>query len=244
MHCGSVWVLVPLVLGIGGCIIFVYRQLHMDQPFLELRILGTAQYRVAVIASMVLYAYLMAFSVLAPVYIQRFSGHSASVSGISMMPGAIAMALISPVAGKMYDRWGMKRVFALGALLMAGSSVGMLFLQADTPIMAFTVLNVFRSISTGLLMMPFVTYGMNALKKEHTAAGTSLLTSLRTIAGAFGAALIMVVVSMAGMTAAFGGLLLLGVAELAVFLVAVRKRLFEPNLPDSYKKIYITERSK
>lgn len=224
---GSVWVLLPLALGLAGCIVFVYRQFHMDQPFLELRILGTPQYSVAVIASMVLYAYLMAFSVLAPVYIQRFCGHSAAVSGMSMMPGAMAMALISPVAGKMYDRWGIKRVFAIGALLMAGCGVGMLFLQADTPVMAFTVLNVLRSVSTGMLMMPFVTYGMNALGKEHTAAGTSLLTSLRTIAGAFGSALIMVVVSVAGLTAAFGGLLILGAAELVLFLLAARKNLFD-----------------
>lgn len=221
----SVEVLVPLILGLAGGGVFVYRQLHMEQPFLELRILKAPQYTMAVAASMILYGYLMGFSVLAPVYIQRFCGYSATASGISMMPGAIAMALMSPIAGKLYDKWGMKRVFALGVLFMAGSSAGMLFLRADTPLMAFTVLNIFRNIFTALLMMPFVTWGMNALKTEHTAAGTSLLTSLRTIAGAFGSALIMVVVSMSGITAAFGGMLALSVAELLLFLIVWRKKL-------------------
>jgi len=220
----SLEVIVPLVLGLAGGGVFVHRQLHMEQPFLELRILKSSQYTMAVIASMILYAYLMGFSVLAPVYIQRFCGFSATVSGMSMMPGAIVMALMSPIAGKLYDKWGMKRVFALGVLFMVGSSAGMMFLREDTPLMFFTVLNVFRSVFTAMLMMPFVTWGMNALKKEHTAAGTSLLTSLRTIAGAFGSALIMVVVSMAGITAAFAGMLALGAAQLLLFLIVWRRK--------------------
>ena len=45
-------------------------------------------------------------------------------------------------------------------------------------------------------MMPTVTWGMSTLEKHHAADGTSLITSLRTIAGAFGGALFMSVMTM------------------------------------------------
>lgn len=217
-------VLFPACAGLAACAAFVYRQLHMEKPFLELRILAVPQYAAAVAASMVLYAFLMALAVLIPVYIQNICGYSATVSGIVMIPGSIAMALTSPIAGKLYDKLGIKKVFLTGSLLMIASSAGMFFMDEKTPVIVFTVLNVIRNISTGLLMMPFVTWGMSGLLQKDTAHGTSLLTSLRTISGAFGSAIFMVLVSvfssgesaMPGMKAAFAGLVLLGIIELVI----------------------------
>ena len=162
----------------------------------------------------------MALSVLAPLYIQSVCGYSATVSGMAMIPGSIAMAVINPIAGKIYDKMGIKKIFLVGALLMAGSAAGMAAMKADTPLMVVTILNVFRNISTGMLMMPFVTWGMGSLKQQDVAHGTSLLTSLRTIAGAFGVAIFMVIVTLHGMTAAFLGLLLLGITEVLLWFYA------------------------
>lgn len=216
----STHVCLPLLIGAAACAGFVYRQLHMELPFLNLRILAVPQYASAVMASMILYAFLMALSVLAPLYIQSVCGYSATVSGMAMIPGSIAMAVINPIAGKIYDKMGIKKIFLVGALLMAGSAAGMAAMKADTPLMVFTILNVFRNISTGMLMMPFVTWGMGSLKQQDVAHGTSLLTSLRTIAGAFGVAIFMVIVTLHGMTAAFLGLLLLGITEVLLWFYA------------------------
>ena len=222
-------VVLPLLLGAAACGIFVYRQFRLEQPFLNLRILAVPQYTAAVLASMILYAFLMALAVLIPVYIQDICGYSATVSGVVMIPGSIAMALISPVAGRLYDKMGIKNIFLAGALLMAGSAGGMVFMDADTPLIVFTVLNVFRNISTGMLMMPFVTWGMSALAQEDTAHGTSLLTSLRTVAGAFGSAIFMVIASEAGMTAAFWGLCILGILELLLWAAAAFRKKEKSN---------------
>lgn len=226
--------LLPLGIGLISCILFVYRQLHIDTPFLELRILNVLEYRIAVIASMLLYAYLMALSVLMPVYIQTICEKSATVSGLVVMPGSIMMALVSPFAGKIYDKVGIKTLFVTGAVLMAGSSLGMAFMDADSSMLLVALINVFRNISTGILMMPFVTWGMSALGDKDMAHGTSLLTSLRTVAGAFGAAIFMAVYSIIsqnvsqvkGMSIAFVCLTAVGIVELGVagYVAFIRKK--------------------
>lgn len=225
------YVLLPLAGGIICCGLFVHRQLHMDKPFLELRILKVKKFAVAVIASMVLYACLMALAVLLPLYIQNLCGYSATVSGLVTMPGSLAMAFISPVAGRLYDKMGMRRIFGAGAALMTVSCLGMAFMGTGTNMIVVAAWNVVRNISTGLLMMPLVTWGMSGLSEKDTGHGTSLLTSLRTVAGSFGAAVFMAFVSAvsvqssesAGMRAAFAGLVVLGVVELLLAAYAAIK---------------------
>ena len=43
---------------------------------------------------------------LIPLYIQNACGLSATISGIVTMPGSLATILVSPIAGKLYDRYG------------------------------------------------------------------------------------------------------------------------------------------
>ncbi len=190
----QVWL--PLLIGFLGAGCFIYRQLKLPQPFLELRILKTAQFRTAVIASMLMYASMMAASILLPIYVQSVRGHSATVSGLVTMPGSLAMALVSPFSGKAYDKMGIRKVFLLGSILLTISSGGMISLGLTTPLPWVAVLNVLRNIAIGCMMMPFVTWGMSGLEDRYVSHGTALLTSLRTVAGSFGSAVFVAVVSM------------------------------------------------
>ena len=222
----------PLLIGIICCGAFVHRQLHMDTPF-GVTHSESKRFPIAVVASMLLYVYLMALSVLFPIYIQSINGHSATISGLVMIPGGIAMALVNPLAGKLYDKIGIKKLYVYGSLLMIISSLGMVFMKVGTHLMVFTVLNVIRNISTGCMMMPFVTWGMSGLHDKDTAHGTAILTSLRTIAGAFGAAIFMSIVSsvgaisspITGMSVTFMGLTLVGVIELILAGYVVWKKV-------------------
>lgn len=228
----SVSVLLPLCFGLAGTGIFGYRQLHMEEPFLELRILKVPVYRSALIASMLMYASMMAASILLPIHIQSVLGYTATVSGLVTMPGSLAMAFVSPFSGKLYDRMGIQKVFLPGAVLLMGSSLGMVFIGLRTPLWLIAGLNVLRNIAIGCMMMPFVTWGMSGLTENQTAHGTALLTSLRTIAGSLGSALFVAVVEVvgeassriAGMRTAFAGLAVIGGVEVVLALFTFRRK--------------------
>lgn len=178
----------PLAVGIAAGVLFTHRQLNIKEPFLNLSILKVHEYRLSVIGSMMLYFVMMGSSVIMPLYVQSILGRSATISGLVTLPGSLAMAVISPLAGKIYDKFGMKRLSIAGILMMIVSTFGMSFITENTNLLFAAILNVIRSISIGCLMMPFVTFGISSMKSENTAHGTALLTSLRTIAGAIGTA--------------------------------------------------------
>lgn len=192
----QVWLV--LVIGIAAAAVFAKRQLGMEKPFLELRILGNREYAVSVLGSMMLYFILMGSSILIPLYVQQTMGLSATISGLVMLPGSLVSAVISPFAGSLYDKVGMRILFIVGSICMMISNLLMGFIDMDTSVWAASGFNVIRSISIACLMMPLVTWGANHVKPEMTAHATALLTSLRTIAGAIGTAVfvaIMTVVS-------------------------------------------------
>lgn len=182
-------VLLALIIGGIAAVIFVFRQLNTSNPFLELRILCNKNYTISVIGSILLYFVMMGSSILIPLYVQQILGHSATLSGLVVLPGSLAMAIISPFAGKIYDKLGIKPLFICGATAMLISNMALFFITMDTSVWVACVCNMIRSIAIGCLMMPLVTWGTNSIdKKEFTAHGTALLASLRTIAGAIGTA--------------------------------------------------------
>lgn len=191
----SLNIMLPIIVGIASMIVFVYRQLHMEMPFLELRILKNREFMLSVIGSMILYLVMMGSSIIMPLYVQSIKGMSATVSGLVTLPGSLLMALVSPFTGKIYDKLGMKKLFIAGALFMLISNLGMIFLSLETSIIVAAILNAIRSISIGCLMMPLVTWGLSGIEIENTAHGTALLTSLRTIAGAIGSAVFVAIMT-------------------------------------------------
>jgi EmrB/QacA subfamily drug resistance transporter len=179
---------VPLLVGIAGSICFAHRQLHLETPFLDLRILQNRQYRISVISSMLLYFTMMGSSVLMPLYVQTVMGYSAVVSGLVTLPGSLATALVSPFAGRLYDKVGIRKIFIPGSVCLVISNLGMAFINMDTPLAVAAAWNVIRNVSIGALMMPLLTWGTGSVREEKVADASSLLTSFRTISGSIGSA--------------------------------------------------------
>ena len=178
----------PLIVGAVVCALFIMRQCGLDKPFLDVKILANRNYAVSVIASMVLYLVMMGSSVMMPLYVQSVMGYSAVVSGLVTLPGSLATAVVSPFAGNLYDRIGIKKIFVAGSAALIVSNIGMYFLSMDTPLWTAAALNVIRNVAIGSLMMPLLTWGTSNVHPQKVADASSLLTSLRTIAGSIGSA--------------------------------------------------------
>lgn len=193
---------VPLLLGAVVCVFFVTRQCRLEKPFLDVKILVNRNYAVSVISSMVLYLVMMGSSVMMPLYVQSVMGYSAVVSGLVTLPGSLATALVSPFAGKLYDEIGIKKIFVAGAAALVISNIGMFFLSMETPLWTAAALNVIRNISIGSLMMPLLTWGTSNVHPTKMADASSLLTSLRTIAGSIGSAVFVGIMTMVAASSA------------------------------------------
>lgn len=232
----------PLGIGAVGMILFVYRQLHLKEPFLDMRILKCREYAISVIGSILLYLVMMGGSVLMPLYVQSVMGGSALMSALVTLPGSVATALVSPFAGRIYDKMGIKKLFVTGSITLLASNISMYFISMDTPLWTAAAFNVLRNISIGCLLMPLLTWGTSFTEKSKVADASSLLTSLRTVSGSIGSATFVSIMTittaasitdygdaapMHGLNTAFlsMGICSLAMTLVAIFLVRGRKKL-------------------
>ncbi len=188
----------PLLIGIVVCALFMMRQCGLEKPFLDVKILNNRNYCVSVISSMVLYLVMMGSSVMMPLYVQSVMGYSAVISGLVTLPGSLATALVSPFAGRLYDKIGIKKIFMIASAALVVSNVGMSFIRLNTPLPVAAGLNVIRNFSIGSLMMPLLTWGTSNVSPQKVADASSLLTSFRTIAGSVGSAVFVGIMTSVG----------------------------------------------
>jgi EmrB/QacA subfamily drug resistance transporter len=197
----SPYVLIPLTVGIVAVVLFVRRQLGLEQPFLDVRILSCKPYATSLVSSVLLYFTMMGSSVLMPLYVQTVMGRSAVTSGLVTLPGSLATALVSPFAGKLYDKMGIRRIFIVGSICLVLSNLGMCTVTMSTPLAVAACWNVLRNLAIGALMMPLLTWGTSHVEPRKVADASSLLTSFRTISGSIGSAVFVSIFSNVGASA-------------------------------------------
>jgi EmrB/QacA subfamily drug resistance transporter len=230
---------VPLLVGIIGCVFFFTRQVSLEKPFLDVKILKNKKYSLSVISSMLLYFTMMGSSVLMPLYVQTVMGYSAVVSGIVTLPGSLATAIVSPFAGRLYDKIGIRKIFVVGSFCLVLSNIGMSFISLGTPLGVAATLNVVRNVSIGALMMPLLTWGTSNVGADKVADASSLLTSFRTISGSIGSAVFVTIMTnvgaasvdkygdgalMHGLNMAFAGMAISAVVLFAIALFGTREK--------------------
>lgn len=222
----SFHVLYAFIIGVVSGILFVKRQLRLEQPFLDVSVFSNHRFRTAIMGSMLMYAILIAVSVLQPIYIQKICGYTATVSGLVAMPGSILMAFMNPVIGKLYDKIGIKILFVTGAVLLIISSGAFSIFTAATSIILISGVNIIRNMGIVCIMMPLVTYSVSEISESKVSAATSLLTSLRTVAGSVGSAVFIATATIAststidihGINVAFVGM---SAVSIMIFIIAV-----------------------
>ncbi|ORX82023.1 MFS family major facilitator transporter [Anaeromyces robustus] len=185
----SPYVLVTLIIGIIASIIFVWRQLHIKVPFLDIRVLKYKEYTVGAIASFILQLIVMGSAIIIPIYVQQVKNKSATISGLVVLPGALTNAIINPLAGKIYDKVGMKLLFIVGSIFLTLSSFAIYLIKIHHSIWLVSCINCFRFFAIGIVIMPFYTWAMRDIPKLKASDATALFNSIRFIGSALGTAL-------------------------------------------------------
>lgn len=181
------------------CVVwFFIRQNKLEVPMLRVRILLNRNFLVATIICMLVQASLLVAPVLMPIYVQNLLGFPATVSGLVIMPGAILMGIMNPIAGKIFDRYGPRAMGIIGMALLCLTTLMFGLVRLDTNIVFLTVVFAIRMFSMALVNMPITTWGMNSLDTKLMNHGTSINNTLRMVAGSLGTALVVSVYTIVG----------------------------------------------
>ena len=192
---GSTEIVTMFIIGTIFIILFVIRELRMKAPMLNLEVLKYPTYTLTTVINMIVMMSLYGGMILLPLYLQNLRGFSALDSGLLMLPGALVMGALGPVAGKLLDTIGIKPLAIFGIGIMTYATWELSKLNMDTPYLHIMGIYVLRSFGMAFIMMPIMTAGMNALPGRLISHGNAFVNTMRQLAGSIGTAILVTVMT-------------------------------------------------
>ncbi len=184
--------------GVAVLAVFVWRQLVLqrtDSPLLDLRAFTHRTFALSLVLMAVAFMAFLSVLFLLPLYLQNARNLSTLQTGALLIPGGLAMGLLGPRVGKVFDAVGGRPLVIPGAIGIFVSLV--LFTQFDlgTPYAVVLAFHMLMMVSLALVFTPVFTLGLGALPQHLYSHGSSLLGTLQQVAGAAGAAVSVAVLS-------------------------------------------------
>lgn len=210
---------ISLLVGTVAIIWFVVRQLRLQIPILEMRVLKTPIFTLVASISILSFSLLIAFETIIPLFVQNAQGYSAYYGGLVVMPGAITLALMSFLAGKLFDRYGGKSIAIIGFIMISISAMTAYFLlQLETSFAVTMSLFIVAMAGSALINMPIMTIGINVLPDSLIPHGTSVINTIRQFGGTLGLIFIVSFISRQETTGTF--------IDSAAYLTGVKSAFF------------------
>ena len=186
-------VLCTIILGIVAILTFCLKQSKSTEPLLDLSVFKNKLFTLTSIINIIVTMMMYADMVLLPIYLQNGRGFSAFEAGLLLLPGAIVNALMSPVTGKLYDRFGAKPLFIIGLIFIIPSMWVVTDLTETTPFVFLMIRTIFLRVGLSFITMPLNTASLNSLPRALVTHGTAVNNTLRQIAGAIGTAVVITI---------------------------------------------------
>ncbi|WP_406035148.1 multidrug efflux MFS transporter [Nocardioides sp. NBC_00163] len=191
----------PVVIAAFGAVLivgFVFRQLHLQRvgtPLLDLRAFLHSTFTKALVLMAIAFLAMMGSMILLPLYLQTVRGLSPLMTGLLVMPGGLAMGLLGPTVGRIFDTYGGRVLVIPGSVGIVVALAGLSQISLTTPYLLVLVLHLVLMVSLAAAFTPVFTLGLGSLPSHLYSHGSSILGTLQQVAAAFGTALAVTVMS-------------------------------------------------
>ncbi|MEN6350931.1 MAG: DHA2 family efflux MFS transporter permease subunit [Syntrophomonas sp.] len=173
---------------------FAFWERSIPHPLIDVRIFKNRAVVASILAMSLVTIGMLGVIFIIPIYAENLLGFSPLRTGILLMPMALVSAILMPISGRIYDKFGAFHAGLLGiaiAIFFTYSlrNIGLLTSYNDLQIML-----ALRSIGFGLALMPIGNAAMGAVPDELAATASAVVNTARQVAGSLGIAIINYVV--------------------------------------------------
>ncbi|CAG9623655.1 DHA2 family efflux MFS transporter permease subunit [Sutcliffiella rhizosphaerae] len=191
----SLEVLIGILVGCVGLIFFTIRQNRLEHPMLSLRPFSFPLFTIGAIILTLTMMAMFSSMILLPMFLQDGLNISALQTGLAMLPGGIIMGIMSPLSGKLFDKYGARWLSRIGLVIVAVTLLLFSFLDINVTLGKIILLHSFMMLGISLFMMPIMTMSLNQLPKEFYSHGSAILNTVQQVSGAIGTALLITIMS-------------------------------------------------
>jgi len=187
---GAVWIRWMTVVLIVALAAFLYRELTIRNPIVNLRILSNRNLAVGCVLIGLFGAVIYGVITLLPLFYQTLMGYTAGLAGITVSPRGVGAIVMMPVIGVLTSRLDNRLfiaagfgIFGLTSLWFSRLTLGMSQWTMIWPI-------VISGAASGMVFVPLSTTAMGTLSNEQMGSASGLYNLLRNIGGSIGISMV------------------------------------------------------
>lgn len=170
-------------------ILFIFIELRVKEPFINLRLFADRDFALANVVFFIFGIGMFGSTFLIPLYLQDNLGYSAFQAGMFFIPVGIIQGISSPISGSLTPKMNPK-ILILGGLLLMGLSFYMnTYLSLFTEKWYIMLSLYIRGLGMGILFTPLLTLSLADLPNKDMAQASSITNIIRQMGGSFGVAL-------------------------------------------------------
>lgn len=200
--------IIALSVGVVALGLFGWRQVLLqrkDDALLDLRVFRSANFSLSIAQMAIMSMAFFGAITVVPLYVQNVLEVDALATGLIVLPGALAMGLLGPVIGRIYDRWGTTVLLVPGAVITSALLWFYTTFTTATPLLVVAVAQTVLSIGLAMSFTPLFTASLASLQPRFYSYGSAIVGTVQQVAGAAGIALMFGVMSAASATATEAG---------------------------------------
>lgn len=172
----------------AGLVLFVVQELRTDSPAVNLRILKNRSFTSATAIGGILGMGLYGSLFLLPLFLQNLLGYSATLSGMALIPRSLAMALIMPVGGRIYNHVGPKVLVGSGLLVSAFSFWELSRLTTSVGFWDIFWPQLWQGVGFALIFVALSTAALATIPRPKMTQASGLYNVTRQVFGSVGIA--------------------------------------------------------
>ncbi|MGA2826238.1 MAG: MFS transporter [Streptosporangiaceae bacterium] len=185
----------PLTLGLAAAGVtalaaFVWWELRMPSPLIDLRVFTSRAFSAAAGSVTVIFFALFGSLFVLTQYLQLVQGYSPLSAGLRALPFALAMAAVSPVSPLIAARLGTRVIMPAGMALMGLGLLDLSTAGVHTAYPALALAVAIMGAGMGLVMAPASNTIMTTVPAHQAGAGSAINDTIREVGGALGVAIV------------------------------------------------------
>jgi DHA2 family multidrug resistance protein len=161
----------------------------VENPAVNLHILKDLNFSSATFLNGILGLALMSSLFILPLFLQQLLGYPAFDSGLALIPRSVAMLMIMPLAGRIYNRVGPRLMIGIGLFLNAVSFYQLSILSLSIGIWDIFLPQFLQGVAFGLIFVSLSTAALSTIEKQMLTAAAGLYNVVRQVFSSVGIAL-------------------------------------------------------
>ena len=178
------------VASLVALVLFVFRELNTPTPVVDLRVLRHRSLWAGSILSVTVGIALYGALFAVPLFAQTVLRYTSQQTGMLLLPGALASAIVMPIAGKAVTKVDARVLLVGGTLVLVVAILELTRLNPLTSESELAVPLVVRAFGTVFMFMPLSMATLGPIPKEDVGKATGFFSLTRQLGGSIGVAML------------------------------------------------------